>query len=154
VTNNAAFEIAQSTAGTFAGNITGSGSLTKSGSGTVTLGGANSYSGGTTVAGGRLVGTTSSLQGNVTNNAAVEISQTTNGTFAGDISGSGSLTKSGSGPSFDYETSAPYSNSVFGRAGISAKVGDRWSGSVSYNVNFGAEGYTNNIISTSLGFPF
>jgi len=60
----------------------------------------------------------------------------------------------GSGPSFDYETSAPYSNSVFGRAGISAKVGDRWSGSVSYNVNFGAEGYTNNIISTSLGFPF
>ena len=60
----------------------------------------------------------------------------------------------GSGPSFDYETSAPYSNSVFGGAGISAKIGDRWSASVFYNVNFGAEGYTNNIISTSLGFSF
>jgi outer membrane autotransporter protein len=60
----------------------------------------------------------------------------------------------GSGPSFDYETSAPYRNSVFGGAGISAKFADRWSASVFYNVNFGAEGYTNNIISTSLGFSF
>jgi len=60
----------------------------------------------------------------------------------------------GSGASFDYETSAPYRNSVFGGAGISAKIGDRWSASVFYNVNFGAEGYTNNIISTSLGFSF
>jgi hypothetical protein len=57
-------------------------------------------------------------------------------------------------PSFDYETSAPYSNSVFGGVGISAKFADRWSASVFYNVNFGAEGYTNNIISTSLGFSF
>jgi outer membrane autotransporter protein len=60
----------------------------------------------------------------------------------------------GNGPSFDYETTAPYRDSVFGGAGISAKIGDRWSGSVFYNVNFGAEGYTNNIISTSLGFSF
>ena len=59
-----------------------------------------------------------------------------------------------SGPSFDYETSAPNRNSVFGGAGISAKIGDRWSGSVFYNVNFGTEGYTNNIISISLGFAF
>jgi outer membrane autotransporter protein len=65
-----------------------------------------------------------------------------------------SALEGGSGPSFDYETSAPYSNSVFGGAGISAKVGDRWSASVFYNVNFGAQGYTNNIISTSLGFSF
>jgi outer membrane autotransporter protein len=60
----------------------------------------------------------------------------------------------GSGASFDYETSAPYRNSVFGGVGISAKFADRWSASVFYNVNFGAEGYTNNIISTSLGFSF
>ncbi|MCX6965031.1 MAG: autotransporter domain-containing protein [Verrucomicrobia bacterium] len=65
-----------------------------------------------------------------------------------------SALEGGSGPSFDYETSAPYRNSVFGGAGISAKFGDRWNGSVFYNVNFGAEGYTNNIISTSLGFSF
>ena len=60
----------------------------------------------------------------------------------------------GSGPSFGYETSAPYRNSVFGGAGVSAKFGDRWNASVFYNVNFGGSGYTNNIISTSLGFSF
>jgi outer membrane autotransporter protein len=60
----------------------------------------------------------------------------------------------GNGASFDYETSAPYRNSVFGGVGISAKFADRWSASVFYNVNFGSENYTNNIISTSLGFAF
>ena len=60
----------------------------------------------------------------------------------------------GSSSSFDYETSAPYRNSVFGGAGISAKFADRWTASVFYNVNFGAESYTNNIISTSLNFAF
>ena len=60
----------------------------------------------------------------------------------------------GNGSSFDYETSAPYRNSVFGGAGISAKFADRWTASVFYNVNFGAESYTNNIISTSLNFAF
>ena len=50
----------------------------------------------------------------------------------------------GNGASFDYETRAPYRNSVFGGVGISAKFADRWSASVFYNVNFGAEGYTNN----------
>jgi autotransporter-associated beta strand protein len=97
VTNNAAVEISQTTNGTFAGDISGSGSLTKSGSGTVTLGGSNSYSGGTTVSAGKLVGTTASLQGDVTNNAAVEFSQSANGTYAGAMGGTGSLTKSGAG---------------------------------------------------------
>jgi outer membrane autotransporter protein len=60
----------------------------------------------------------------------------------------------GNGASFDYETEAPYRNSIFGGVGVSAKVGDRWNASVFYNVNFGSENYTNNIISTSLGFAF
>jgi autotransporter-associated beta strand protein len=60
----------------------------------------------------------------------------------------------GNGASFDYETEAPYRNSVFGGVGVSAKVGDRWNASVFYNVNFGSENYSNNIISTSLGFSF
>jgi autotransporter-associated beta strand protein len=60
----------------------------------------------------------------------------------------------GNGASFDYETEASYRNSVFGGVGVSAKVGDRWNASVFYNVNFGSENYTNNIISTSLGFSF
>ena len=60
----------------------------------------------------------------------------------------------GAGPSFDYQTAVPYANSVFGGVGVSAKFGDRWTASMFYNVNFGAAGYTNNIISTSLNFAF
>ena len=60
----------------------------------------------------------------------------------------------GSGASFGYETATPYRNSAFGGVGVTAKLGERWSGSVFYNVNFGSENYTNNIISTSLNFAF
>ena len=60
----------------------------------------------------------------------------------------------GSGASFGYETANPYSNSAFGGVGVTAKLGDRWSGSVFYNVNFGSENYNNNIISTMFNFAF
>ena len=60
----------------------------------------------------------------------------------------------GAGPSFDYETETPYRDSVFGGVGVSARFGERWNASAFYNVNFGAAGYTNNIISATLGFSF
>jgi len=72
-------------------------SLVKQGVGALTLSGTNIYSGGTTVSAGSLVGTTSSLQGAITNNAAVTFDQATSGTYAGVMSGSGSLTKLGAG---------------------------------------------------------
>ena len=97
VVNNAALEFSQSTNGTYSGNIDGSGSLTKSGSGSVTLNGSGTYTGGTTVSAGKLAGTTSSIRGGITNNAAVEFSQSSNGLYSGVMSGIGSLTKSGSG---------------------------------------------------------
>jgi len=97
ITNNAAVRFDQATNGTYSGEMTGSGSLTKLGTGTVTLSGNNTYSGGTIVTAGTLVGTTSSLQGGITNNAAVRFDQATNGTYSGAISGSGSLTKLGDG---------------------------------------------------------
>ena len=43
------------------------------------------------------MGTTSSLQGAITNNAAVTFDQATSGTYVGTMSGSGSLTKTGVG---------------------------------------------------------
>ncbi|MCF8533674.1 MAG: autotransporter-associated beta strand repeat-containing protein [Reyranella sp.] len=97
ITNNASVVFDQGTAGTYAGNMSGSGSLTKSGAGVLTLSGSNSYSGGTTVSAGALQGNTASLQGAITNNASVVFDQGTAGTYAGNMSGSGSLTKIGAG---------------------------------------------------------
>jgi|GEM_PF-5594811 len=72
-------------------------SVVKDGVGTWKLAGNNTYTGGTTVLNGKLIGNSSSLQGNITNNATLEFDQATNATFAGDINGSGNVIKSGSG---------------------------------------------------------
>jgi autotransporter-associated beta strand protein len=81
----------------FSGAISGSGGLVKNGSGTLVLTGANSYSGGTTVSGGTLVGTTTSLRGDIANNSLVVLDQSFDGSFDADMTGSGVLEKSGSG---------------------------------------------------------
>ena len=82
---------------TLSGARSGTGGLIKSGTGTLTLSGANTYSGGTTVSAGTLQGNTTSLQGGIVNNAAVIFNQTAAGTYAGAMSGTGSLTKIGAG---------------------------------------------------------
>ncbi len=97
ITDNAALVFDQNTAGTFAGVVSGTGSLIQSGTGALTLTGTNSYSGGTTISGGTLQGNTSSLQGNIIDNAALVFDQNTAGTFAGVVSGTGSLIQSGTG---------------------------------------------------------
>ena len=82
---------------TFSAAVSGNGSLTKTGAGTTILSGANTYTGGTTVTAGTLQGDSTSLQGNITNNAAVVFNQVANGSYAGAMSGTGSLTKAGAG---------------------------------------------------------
>ena len=83
--------------GTYAGDISGTGSLTKLGTGTLILAGVNDYAGGTTVSAGTLQGTTDSLQGDITDNARLVFNQSSTGTYIGDITGTGSLTKLGAG---------------------------------------------------------
>jgi autotransporter-associated beta strand protein len=87
----------RSDAVSFGGVVSGSGSLAQYGSGTLVLTGANTYTGGTTITAGTLQGDSTSLQGNIVDNAALVFEQTTTGTFAGAISGSGSLAQSGTG---------------------------------------------------------
>jgi fibronectin-binding autotransporter adhesin len=82
---------------TFSGVISGAGSLVKLGVGTFVLTGANSYTGGTTISGGGLQGNTTSLQGNIVDNARLVFDQATTGIFAGSITGTGSLVKQNSG---------------------------------------------------------
>ena len=79
------------------GTISGAGSLTKDGSGTLVLTGTNTYDGGTTVNAGTLQSDTESLRGDITNNATVDFSQPNDGTYAGEMSGTGNLVKEGSG---------------------------------------------------------
>ena len=97
IANNGTVTFAQATAGTYAGSMSGSGSLTVQGGGTLTLTGSNSYTGGTSLLAGALIGNTASLQGNILNNGAVTFDQTGSGTYAGGMSGSGSLTVQGGG---------------------------------------------------------
>lgn len=84
------------TTNSYSGSIAGDGALSQS-AGTTTLTGTNSYSGGTTVSGGTLIGNTNSLQGAIANSAQVLFNQNVDGTYAGNITGSGQLLKTGSG---------------------------------------------------------
>ncbi len=81
--------------------ISGSGSLIKAGSGTLTLSANNTYTGGTTISAGTLQvgagGTSGSIAGNVIDNGIFVFNRSDNLTFSGVISGTGSLTKTGSG---------------------------------------------------------
>ena len=91
IADNAVLEFDQGSSRTFSGVVSGTGTLTKSGAGTLTLAGANNYTGGTTVSAGTLRGDTSSLQGNIVDNATLTFNQSTAGTHGGVISGTSSV---------------------------------------------------------------
>ncbi len=94
---SATLTVSQTTDSTYSGVIAGTGALTKAGTGTLTLAGNNTYSGGTTVNAGTLKGSHASLQGDIANSAKLIFDQAASGTFAGVISGTGTLEKSGAG---------------------------------------------------------
>lgn len=90
------------TGASYAGVISGTGTVAKAGTGKLTLTGANTYTGGTTITAGTLQlgdGTgAGSVAGNITNNAALVFNPGgITATYAGLISGSGTLEKAGTG---------------------------------------------------------
>jgi autotransporter-associated beta strand protein len=114
------------------GIISGAGALVKNGTGSLTLTGANNYLGGTTVSGGTLIGTTTSLQGNILNNAFVTFDQATTGTYAGVMTGTGSLTKAGAG-TVTLAGANTYSGGTFVNGGILAGTSATLQGNIVNN---------------------
>lgn len=95
--DNGTISVANGVAVTASGALSGTGTFTKDGAGTLTLSGTNSYTGGTTISAGTLIGDTTTLQGDIVNNAALTFDQGMYGTYAGALSGMGVLTKEGDG---------------------------------------------------------
>ena len=101
VANSGTLAFSRSDGVTFAGVVSGTGALAQRGEGTLVLTGANTYTGGTTIAAGTLQigngGTAGSIQGNVANSGTLAFNHSDDVTFAGVISGSGSLVQKGTG---------------------------------------------------------
>ncbi|MEJ8824062.1 autotransporter outer membrane beta-barrel domain-containing protein [Variovorax humicola] len=101
VVDNGALAFNRSDALTFAGAISGTGAVNQIGGGTTTLTGTNAYTGGTTISAGTLQigdgGTTGSVVGNITDNAALIFNRSDALAYAGTITGSGSLAQAGGG---------------------------------------------------------
>lgn len=95
IENNASITLNQNFDGIFEKTLQGPGSLIKLGTGTITFTGDNSMNGYIVVSEGTIEGTTKSLQGNLLNYGAIIFNQNFDGTYASQINGSGTLTKTG-----------------------------------------------------------
>ncbi|HWK67970.1 MAG TPA: autotransporter domain-containing protein [Rhizobiaceae bacterium] len=82
---------------TIASELRGDGALVKDDLGTLVLTGHNSYRGDTIVRSGTLVGSASSIRNNIANNGHVIFDQDADAIFEGEISGRGTMAKTGGG---------------------------------------------------------
>ena len=101
VANNGVLAFNRADIVTFDGTISGTAAVSQIGTGTTILTASNSYAGGTTIAQGTLQlgagGTTGGIVGDVVNNGALVFNRADTATFAGAVSGTGSLAQTGPG---------------------------------------------------------
>jgi autotransporter-associated beta strand protein len=101
VTDNGILIFNRSDTARFGGDISGSGSLVQAGGGTLVLTGSSTHTGGTVISGGTLQigngGTSGSIAGNITDNGTLAFNRGDSVTYAGAISGTGGVTKTGAG---------------------------------------------------------
>ncbi len=101
VIDNGIFAINRANTYTFANVISGTGALHQVGGGTTILTGLNSYSGGTTISNGTLQigngGASGSIVGDVADNGTLTFDRSDTVSFAGIISGTGTLQQNGAG---------------------------------------------------------
>ncbi len=122
VTNNSALVFNRSDDSSYTGVISGTGTVTKDGAGTLILSGNNTYSGITTISDGTLQvgngGTSGTLgTGDVTNNSALIFNRSDDSSYAGVISGTGAVTKNGTG-NFNLNGINTYIGATIVNAGI------------------------------------
>ena len=145
--NGGSLVVNQPADGTFGGVISGTGAVSKIGSGALTVSGTNTYTGGTTVAGGTLVATSAALPqvGNITlaNGSILAFDQAATGTFAGNISGSGTVQKKGTGAltltgtsttPFDLQAGSLFNNGTLGATTVASGALLGGSGTISGNL--------------------
>ena len=137
IVDNGVLTFDRSDAVTFAGVISGVGSVIQLGTGTTILTGDNSYTGGTTISAGTLQigngGTTGSIVGNVIDNANLAFDRSAALIFAGDISGTGSVTQIGTGTTI-LSGNNTYTGGTTISAGILQIGNGRTTGSITGNV--------------------
>ena len=101
IINNSQIEVDSSGTSIFSGDISGSGGLELNGGGTLVLSGSNTLTGDIRVNAGDLHvgsgGTTGNMVADIMNDGEVLFNRSDASTYAGDISGTGSLVKSGAG---------------------------------------------------------
>ncbi len=112
IQNDGALIINRSDEVILTGTIQGTGSLAQIGSGTTILIANNIYTGGTTIDAGTLVGTTSSLQRNISNRGRLVFAQTGTGAFIGTISGSGGVIINSPGGGVTFNSDQTYTGAT------------------------------------------
>lgn len=136
----------------YSGVLSGTGSFVKLGAGKLTFTGENLYTGGTTISQGTLQlgngGTTGSIVGNVLNNSVLAFNRSDSTTFAGNISGTGSVSKLGAG-TLTLSGANSYSGTTLVEAGT-LRIGGAHSGGGSFAINTGAALQLGNLLNVPI----